>query len=656
MPLAVWLRAYVGNLRRANRRLADEAEAAREIMASAADGFFVWNIVDGSEKCSRRLAVLLDLPRGTQSGLDDILSRFGENDAAALATAVDALRRDGTGFELRLVLGDGSRSVLLNGTRATAGDGRSLADIIWFSDTGMIPLPVEAPPSPVSKTENRQPQDIATHDRVLDNLSTAIAIFDPDANLVFANPAYAGLWHLDHEWLARKPSLNMVLDRLRQQRMLPEVADFRAFKKAQTDQFGTLEMPVEDHLYLPNGKTLRSVVSPHHLGGLVFTYEDVSVRLDIERSYNTLIAVQGETLANLYEGVAVFGSDGRLKLSNPVFASLWNFSPQDVEPGCHVSELVEKMRPLFPDEPDWQTMKERIIARMMRRQPDTGRLSRTDGKVLDYASIPLPDGAVLTSYMDVTDSFQVEQALRQRADALQDANRLKSEFIANVSYEVRTPLNTLIGFSEILTAEYFGKLNPRQKEYSRGILESSQGLMSVIRDILDLATIEAGMMALELDTIDLHSMLASVLNLTRERARRKNIDLGFDCPSDIGWMIADEKRLKQVLFNLLSNAVRFTPRHGEITLKAARDDADIVFVVSDTGRGMDEAERERVIKAFEKGNNNQSRQSGAGLGLSLVKSFIELHDGSVEIKSSAKRGTTVICRLPSGNESVEPRP
>ncbi|MCH7693278.1 MAG: PAS-domain containing protein [Proteobacteria bacterium] len=497
-------------------------------------------------------------------------------------------------------------------------------------------------------TEETSPGHAAARDQVLQNLATAIAIFGPDTRLRFFNAAYADLWRVDAGWLDSEPGLAEVLERLRELRRLPEYADFRAFKEEQIARFGSLAEPVDSLLHLPDGTTLRSVVSPYALGGLVFTYENVTDRLDLERSYNTLIAVQRATLDNLYEGVAVFGSDGRLKLSNSALAELWNLSEEDLGGEPHLSDFVEKMRPFIIGEDDWAAHKERVIKRMMSRESSSGRLLRGDGTVLDYANLPLPDGAVLLSYLNVTDSVRVQFALRQRAEAMEEANRLKSAFIANVSYEVRTPLNTIVGFAEILAEEYFGKLNQRQMEYSRGIVEASQNLTTVISDILDLASIEAGTMALELDTVDLHTMLASVLNLTRERARRKSLKVEFDCPPDIGWMVADEKRIKQVLFNLLSNAVAFTPPHGTIGLSAWRDGDDIAIAVSDTGVGIPQADQERVLRTFERGGAPDARQGGAGLGLSLVTSFIELHGGRVEVKSAPNKGTTVTCRLPSG--------
>jgi signal transduction histidine kinase len=267
--------------------------------------------------------------------------------------------------------------------------------------------------------------------------------------------------------------------------------------------------------------------------------------------------------------------------------------------------------------------------------------------VLDFATVPLPDGAVLLSYLDVTAAINMERALRERNEALETADRLKSEFIANVSYELRTPLNTIIGFTEILAGKYFGDLNDRQTEYSAGILESSNHLLMLIDDILDLATIEAGHMSLELNAIDLKTLLSSSLGLIRERARQKMINLKEDCPEDIGPIVADERRLKQALFNILSNAVKFTPENGTIRMSAQREGDTVVLTTSDSGIGINAEDQERVFEKFERGSSAEARRSGAGLGLSLVKSFVELHGGTVELQSAADVGTKVICTLPA---------
>ena len=496
---------------------------------------------------------------------------------------------------------------------------------------------------------------VAAHGEVLEKLATAIAIYGPDRKVKFFNRAFADLWGFDGSWLRSGPEIGEVLEVMRERRQLPETADFPAFKAKRIEHFTSLLEPLEELLHLPNNTAIRQMVTPHPLGGLLYTYEDVTDRLALERSYNTLIDVQRETLDNLAEGVAVFGGDGRLKLSNPVFASLWGATKASLDSEPHIADLVEAARALYETEDDWEIVKSRLVGIITSREEVSGRLQRADGRHLEYAVIALPDGSVLARYLDITDSTQVERALRERAEGLEQADRLKSEFIANVSYELRTPLNTIIGFTEILDNEYFGTLAPRQKEYSAGILEASQRLLLLINDILELASIEAGRIALDIGPVDAKAVVDAVYTISHEYAREQELTFEVDCPANIGMLEADERRLKHALYNLVSNAIKFTPAGGTVTLRARRDGRFIVFSVTDTGIGIPEDERNQVFDKFVRGRDADGRQVGVGLGLSLVKSLVELHGGAVAIDSN-EAGTTVICTLPDRATPVETSP
>jgi signal transduction histidine kinase len=213
---------------------------------------------------------------------------------------------------------------------------------------------------------------------------------------------------------------------------------------------------------------------------------------------------------------------------------------------------------------------------------------------------------------------------------------------------LRTPLNAVIGFAEILTNQYFGALNPRQLDYSHSILASARLLMRLINDILDLATIEAGYLVLETGRIDVCEMLRTVLSLTSERARSRDLQIDLRCPPDIGAIEADERRLKQALFNLISNGIKFTPPGGAITIAAERREESLLLSVTDTGIGIAPADQERIFEKFERG----VRRPGAGLGLSLVKSLVELHGGSVTIESASGCGTKITCQLPVSQQTT----
>ena len=502
----------------------------------------------------------------------------------------------------------------------------------------------------VESAESEMSRHVNAHGQVLESIHAAVAIYGANKRLSFFNSAFARLWGLEEDWLAGEPWLDELLERLRERRRVPEYADFRIFKRQQLDLFTSLLEPRTELMHLPDSRTLSVSVSPHPLGGLIFVYEDVTDRLALERSYNTLIEVQRETLDNLFEGIAVFGGDGRLKLYSPAYRRIWGLSAADLAGEPHFGEIVEKTREFFSDDDNWPARRDELVSRITGQTHWRGELDRRDGSVLRLATVPLPDGNVLFTCLDVTDRVLVERALRERNEALETAARLKSEFIANVSYELRTPLNAIIGFAEILTNQYFGTLSPRQLDYSRGILDSSYRLMALINDILDLATIEAGYMALETGRVEVRDMLEAVMTLIRERARTRELTVTMSCPAEIGAIEADERRLKQALFNLLSNAIKFTPAGGSVRLEARLADqaegGDLILAVADTGMGIAAEDQRRVLEKFERGNPF-ARESGAGLGLALVKSLIELHGGTLAIESEPGVGTTILCQLPA---------
>lgn len=499
------------------------------------------------------------------------------------------------------------------------------------------------------ETRRELARHVEAEREVLEKLGVGIAILAGDGHIRFYNTAYLRLWRLDEALLGGHPHISEVLDRLREQRRLPEQVDFAEFKRQYLRRIQTLIEPFEELEHLPDGTTMRVSVHPHPFGGVLITYEDVTDTLKLERTYNTLLEVQRATLDNLYEGVAVYGADGRLKLSNPAFQRIWGL-PEDLlgrEP--HVRELVQAARGFYDiTESHWPGYVERLVGRVTEPEPRTGRRERADSSVIDFAQVPLPDGACLYTFLDVTDSTMVERALRDRNDALETTDRLKSEFLANISYELRTPLNAIVGFAEILQKQYFGELNERQLDYSHAIVESSQRLIGLINDILDLASIEAGYLRLDRRSVDLHALLVAAQNLWRERARARGLELALDCPEDIGPLECDERRMTQALFNLLSNAFKFTPEGGVITLSAQHLGQEVLISVSDTGIGIPAQDQARVFGKFERIDNSatRGRQPGAGLGLSLVKSLIELHGGWIQMDSAVDHGTRVTCHLP----------
>jgi signal transduction histidine kinase len=252
----------------------------------------------------------------------------------------------------------------------------------------------------------------------------------------------------------------------------------------------------------------------------------------------------------------------------------------------------------------------------------------------------------MLTLVDVTDTARVERALTERNEALEAADRLKSDFIQHVSYELRSPLQTIIGFSELLSNEVAGRLNHDQREYMDHIDSSSRALLALINDILDLATVDAGIMSLEIRETDIAGLVASSVEGLRDRLQEQRIALETVIPKTIGTFEVDEQRVRQILFNLVSNAIRFSNAGGRIRVEASRQADSVVFTVSDNGVGIPESLLPGIFRPFET-HATQGRRGGAGLGLSIVKSLVELHGGEIEIRSEEGVGTTAIVRLPA---------
>jgi signal transduction histidine kinase len=243
---------------------------------------------------------------------------------------------------------------------------------------------------------------------------------------------------------------------------------------------------------------------------------------------------------------------------------------------------------------------------------------------------------------------QVEERTRELGQAiieLESASRHKSDFLANMSHELRTPLNAIIGFSEVLLERMFGDINSKQKEYLQDILSSGRHLLSLINDILDISKVEAGRMELQPGPVDLRFVLQNAISLVRERATRQGISLALDIDQSVGAIEADERRVKQILFNLLSNALKFTPAGGRVMVTAALLGDAVQISVRDTGIGIKSEDQDRIFEEFQQAGPGKAVE-GTGLGLALAKRFVEMHGGRIWVESAVGTGSSFTFTLP----------
>lgn len=484
---------------------------------------------------------------------------------------------------------------------------------------------------------------IEAHRRTLDQMPTAVAIFGSDRRLLFYNAAYLTLFKLDAAFLDDQPDDSMVLDKLRAQRCLPEMADFRGFKSQLHEAYSSVD-PKQTMWHLADGRSLRVAASPNAQGGVTYLFDDVSEGYALASRFSSLETTQDETLDALAEGVAVFGVDGRLHLHNRAFQNLWRFSDIDLADKPPVDAIRRLCRAIEPASNEVWTGIELAITSSGERRLLSQRLELSDNRNFDCAVVPLPDGGNLVTFRDISDTVRAERILRERNAALIAADAIRDTVIRYISHDLRSPLNNISGYTQFLGTSEAGPLTEKQREYLGHISASSAELLSII-DGLQLAILDAGGKNIPSAQIEIRKLLDSVAANTKTRLAEKHLSIVVDVPAGIGGFAADEGRVRQVLENLVVNAAGHSPRGEAIGLSVERRQQAILFHVSDRGPGIPRDVQERLFQNLET-LPIDSTHRGSGLGLSLVRSAMKLQGGDVMIDSEPNRGTVITCVFP----------
>jgi PAS domain S-box-containing protein len=364
-----------------------------------------------------------------------------------------------------------------------------------------------------------------------------------------------------------------------------------------------------------------------------------------------------EAIESISEAFSLFDAEDRLVLSNRKFREL--FSDGNAVPGARFADLLRgNLDRGFVDVPAGE--RDSFIAARLaqRRRPRvTFEIRLADGRWMQVSDRKTSDGSTVGILTDITERKHREQALVAAKEMAEAASRSKSEFLANISHELRTPLNAIIGFSEIMRDEIFGPIGaPQYRAYLSDVLESAHHLLEVINDILDVAKAEAGKLDLDEATFAVDHLARVASRLVEERATRAELKLSIDIPADLPLVRGDERKLKQVVINLLTNAIKFTPSGGSVVLRARLAlDGDLLIEVADTGIGIAAEDIPTALSPFGQVDGKLSRKyEGTGLGLPLSRALVELHEGSLSIASELGRGTTVTVRLPAAR--LQPAP
>ena len=480
---------------------------------------------------------------------------------------------------------------------------------------------------------------------MLDQFSAGVAQFDAKRQLTFANPPFQRIFALKSTVMLDPPMFERWLDLARDAGRVPEARDFPAWRRERAGWF-TASAAQEEAWVLGDGTHVRIVAQPLPDGGLMLIAEDRTEQLQLSAARDTLLRTRTATFDSLFESLAVFAPDGRLQLWNRRFAADWGLEDSFLDTHPRIENLLVEIARALAKPVKAKAVGDVVRAATLDRQQTGGRAVLADGRTLEFAGVPLPDGNGLLTVLDITDSQKAEEALKQRAAALEEADSMKTRFLANMSYEFRTPLTSIGGFAELLEAGLGGDLSDSGREYVSAILQSVERLGEQIESVLDLSQSEAGMLPLAREEIDL---LPFVTQLVEDRAGRiKAAGLALDLRGDkgIGRIEGDKRRLGRAIGHLLDNAVIATPPGGRLLVELAGHKGKARIVISDNGAGMDPATLARALEGIKVSADGKGVERRQGLGLPLARQLIEAHGGSLKLMSEPGQGTAAIVELP----------
>lgn len=471
------------------------------------------------------------------------------------------------------------------------------------------------------------------HVRTLDELPTAVAMFDPRQQLTYSNKAFRDLFALDAAYLATEPTNGQILDRLRLNGRLPEATDYKAWKSELLAQFANIES-VTHAWVLPNGRALRVVISPNPQGGVTYLFEDETERFTLAASYDRLKDAQWETLMALSEGVAVFGSDGCLQLSNPAFARLWRMQPEVLQGNPHIEEVARAGEAGLSRL--WQEIAAQVCSLADARSEQQAEVLTAEGRTLIVTTTPLPDRATLVAASDVTDTVEAEKRLREHNQALEDAARLRTQFIRSVSFELRSPLQVVVGNAQALAGGVFGPLSERQQGYAQTLAQAADAVLALTDDILDLASVEERSIELALEPVDMARAIQDAMEGLKDRLGEARVRVALNMANDLPPIVADPKRVTHILFNLIANAISYSATGDTVRLAVRREGSRTLIEVSDSGRGPGLGDMA--------GQPGIERQNA--LRYSMARALVQLHRGSIAFADDPRGGQVTIVALP----------
>ncbi len=626
-------------LARAEAALRESEHCYRGLIESSALGIHLSRLPQGRLYVNEALIKLL----GYDSYYDldrvptyELIAERDRARAARYREEITSGRKDSVQFECDLTCKDG----------ATVPVHVILSKIVWEGEDAIQSTIVDISERHRSERERREIEE-RLH-AIIDNSPSLIYLKDIDSRVLLINRAYQSHYGVSQddaygsrgrEWLSDES-----VEKLRENDL--KVLSTGRPVETEFDRIdGGGKRVLMQSIKFPVRDATGSIVG---IGGIS---SDISAQRLAEEALTRQSALLQTTLDHMVEGISVFDAELRLVAFNRVFIDLYEFPEELIRAGITFAEFIRHLAEAghYGDgeiDEIVRTRVEKARAGIHREYERTGR----NGQVIRVRRKPLPEGGFVITYTDITARKQAEDALQQSAARAEAANVAKSSFLANMSHELRTPLNAIIGFSDVLSSEMLGPLGREQyRDYAQDIHNAGQHLLSLINDILDLSKIEAEKDELHEEEIAVSEIVDSAVAMVRQKADEKGLSLEYRLTDGASTLLLDARKTRQILVNILSNAIKFTDAGGLITVSAwPREENGFVFQITDAGIGIAPEDIETALSQFGQVDGKLSRKyEGTGLGLPLTKALVEQHGGTLELQSDVGKGTTVTIRLPA---------
>ena len=483
-------------------------------------------------------------------------------------------------------------------------------------------------------------------EEVLNNISVPVAIFDANTILVFANQAIIRMFSVAEVDIYKNYKFADIMNYLLTRGSIIASEDILKYKEKAKELFQEVIEPHCTTIHLTNGNVLSVTVTPNHSGGLVFMFEDITDKVQLERKINSVSSVYEKTLDTFSEGAIILESDSKIKIANKVALDLWR--KEKIE--AYIGDFFQNSSQLLTADSKIQLMDTSLLAMISERVAFSKQLQFLSGETIRCEYMPLPDGLGIMRFVNISDTVNLTKTIEEKKVITEQIDRLKFNLISNISHEMHASIQTIAGFADILCNKYFGELSEQQMEYCYGISNTIKNLSDTIDAVIELANMEAGQMKLSYADAKLLKIIQTAISLVNDVAKKQNISISTNFEDPEFDVYLDEKSITKALFYLINHSMQELSSGNKINILVTinNDQGDFEIAIKDDGTLLPADELENIQQWLADNSQYNYLEHSLDFGLALANNIVKLHKGALDVQSDEASGNVVICKLPIG--------